>query len=150
MLQWNVSVRRIQGFLEEDEVPDYVSSLKRNVAAPTAADTILGIENASFTHAGAEKKKEDEKKPAKPWFWKRWFGKKEAPKDAETPAPAEEEETPFELRDIDIKFPTGALTLVTGPTASGKVCAFELQYELGANANGCVCSRRCFVHSLAR
>ena len=102
-------------------MPDYVSSLKRNVAAPTAAGNVLGIENASFMHAGADKKKEEEKKPSKPWFWKRWFAKKEAPKNTETPVAAEEEETPFELRDIDIVFPPGVLTLVTGPTASGKV-----------------------------
>jgi len=106
-------------------VPDYVSSLKRNVAAPTAADIVLGIENASFIHAGAEKKKEEEKKSSKPWFWKRWFVKKEVPKDTESPVAAEEEETPFELRDIDIVFPPGVLTLVTGPTASGKVRVFD-------------------------
>ena len=111
-------------------MPDYVSSLKRNITAPTAAGTVLGIENASFMYAGADKKKEKDKEPSKPWFWKRWFVKKEAPEDAETPVPAEEEETPFELRDIDIVFPPGVLTLVTGPTASGKVCAFSCRDRL--------------------
>ena len=31
-----------------------------------------------------------------------------------------ENHTEFELKDISVKFPEGKLTIVTGPTASGK------------------------------
>ncbi|KAH7106077.1 P-loop containing nucleoside triphosphate hydrolase protein [Auriculariales sp. MPI-PUGE-AT-0066] len=115
-LQWGVSVRRVQGFLEEGEIPDFVSSLK---ARPHASrDAVLGIEQATFVHAARTAKRKEEKTTSEPWFWSLWLRKATQVDATISEEPSSEQQ--FELRDINVTFPTGKLTLVTGPTASGK------------------------------
>lgn len=87
-----VSVKRVQDFLQEEEVPDWVSSLKAP-ADPQEVDPSVAIERATFRwHSSETTKKQD----------------------------AEEENDVFELSNIDIHFPVGKLSLIIGPTGSGK------------------------------
>lgn len=78
----------------------------------------IGISNASFRWNTSEKKPEAEKKAES--FFKRIipFRKKaaEPARDSGTNA----EKLRFELKNIDVVFPNGEMTVVTGPTASGK------------------------------
>lgn len=96
-----VSFTRIDSFLNEGEVPDEVSSLKRSAAGPLEQyDTRLGAEAAFFKWNENEKKKDADADGS----------------DAGTP----EGRPVFQLCDITVTFPEGKLTMVTGPTASGK------------------------------
>ncbi|KAG9037596.1 hypothetical protein FRB95_004816 [Tulasnella sp. JGI-2019a] len=163
LLQAGVALERIETFLKEDEVPDYVSSFKRTVLTtePTEEDYRIGITGASFawnqTKSDAKVKPEAKKstfewikymsalstpakKPAdasnpeakKSMFeWLKYVSALSTPSrpvlptamDVENPevvGSCEAVEDHFELKDIDVLFPVGQLSLVVGPTASGK------------------------------
>lgn len=90
-----VSVKRVQDFLQEDEVPDWVSSLKAP-AAPKEVDPSVAIEKATFRWHSAVEKKEA------------------------TAATSQDDEDVFELADVDVEFPVGKLSLIIGPTGAGK------------------------------
>ncbi|KAL1948407.1 hypothetical protein VTO73DRAFT_12482 [Trametes versicolor] len=138
LLQTKVAMDRIAMYLDEEEVDEQVSTLKKGHVHPSEeTDAGLGIVNGTFKWNEVEQKKEDDK------------GKgKDAPKKAngsdstngangaghDSP-PSDETATladsasamatnssdhRFELRDITVLFPEGKLTVVTGPTASGK------------------------------
>jgi ABC-type multidrug transport system fused ATPase/permease subunit len=102
VLQTGVSVKRIEEFLKEDEVDEEVSALKESSTAPqsVAENDGLGFENAYF----------------------RWnsTASHQPPVSAQAYDDDEEQDSRFELRNLNIKFPERALTVVTGPTASGK------------------------------
>ncbi|WRT70588.1 uncharacterized protein IL334_007586 [Kwoniella shivajii] len=117
ILQSLVSVKRIEDFLAEDEVPDWVCSLKRSSNPREAAPTKIGFENATL----------------------RWnTGKQSEPKSSpsttitvQPPSPqgststtaidsTEAEEAFFALSDLNVDFPIGKLSVITGPTGSGK------------------------------
>ncbi|KAG8920032.1 hypothetical protein FRC02_001207 [Tulasnella sp. 418] len=129
LLQARVSMDRIEKFLEEEEVPDYVSSFKWSPShiAPDSPRTfeknMLGLEHCSFRWNQAKGLKEENSKS------KKGSPRPELPistssADAEPNMPEREEETReqegFELRDISVIFPTGKFTIVTGPSSSGK------------------------------
>jgi ABC-type multidrug transport system fused ATPase/permease subunit len=131
LLQTGVAVNRISAYLDEDEVSGQVSSLKRDAAASHVAEDEqgdLGFENASFKWNEVEKKDEDKKKvEVKRPIWRRLgFRRSRSPspsgisETATTVDAPEQQEHRFELRDLNVKFPQGVLTVVTGPTASGK------------------------------
>ncbi|KAF8697734.1 P-loop containing nucleoside triphosphate hydrolase protein, partial [Rhizoctonia solani] len=122
-----VSVQRIEAYLSEEEVPDHISSLKR--PPPTShgpSETRLGCKNASFrwptvsTHTKTIN-------PTKPQQSSRWsrllvvlrLRKEPSPQEAQEPTNTDEDQ-PFTLRDISVVFPEGVLSLVYGPTGSGK------------------------------
>jgi ABC-type multidrug transport system fused ATPase/permease subunit len=109
LLQAGVSLDRISDFLKEDDVPDYVSTFKRQVVTSSAKDDDeeIGILGASFAW---NQVKETEKEAPK----------KDPPPPSEHQPEEEETESSFELRDINVMFPVGKLSLVVGPTASGK------------------------------
>ncbi|KAF8205407.1 multidrug resistance-associated ABC transporter [Mycena galopus ATCC 62051] len=121
ILQTRVSLNRISVYLDEDEVSDQVSTLKKDRSGPASPesedDDRLGFENASFKWNEVENAKEDS-------------GDKNADTgvtESETSSilTAEHEtgavvDHKFELKDLSIVFPQGELTVVTGPTASGK------------------------------
>ncbi|KAH8918812.1 P-loop containing nucleoside triphosphate hydrolase protein [Atractiella rhizophila] len=88
------SVKRVQDYLGEDEVPHWVSAFN-NVTA-TSPDKVerIGFERACFKYPHA--------------------GKKEKSVDGE------EEEERFMLRDLTVDFPIGKLSLIAGATGSGK------------------------------
>lgn len=110
-----MSLDRISVFLEEDEVSEQVSTLKKTDSGPPAADAEvgLGIEHGSFKWNEVEETKEAKSGDAV-----------QNPGDNSPTLTVEAEgelvESRFELRDIDVMFPEGQLSLVTGPTASGK------------------------------
>lgn len=88
-------MQRIQDFLSEPEVDDWASSIKRTDAeleAQAPADKI-GFHAATFV-----------------WHWN----------PAETEEALRRSGTTFVLTDINIEFPIGKLTLITGATGSGK------------------------------
>ncbi|KAJ7175965.1 hypothetical protein C8R46DRAFT_1174662 [Mycena filopes] len=111
VIQARIAVDRIAVFLGEDEVSPQISSLKQDNSQPVLAgseDDLLGLENASF----------------------RW---NEIAVPDDTDAETADDSTAvsdgshtssndrrFELRDVSVLFPDGVLTVVTGPTASGK------------------------------
>ncbi|KAI0705448.1 multidrug resistance-associated ABC transporter [Earliella scabrosa] len=134
ILQSKVSLDRIATYLDEEEVDEQVSSLKKGRVPPTAeTETGLGIINGCFKWNEVEEKKEDKDK-----------GKGKAKDtgdgngtngatDADETATAVDDASVtsagaasqggdhrFELRDINIMFPEGKLTVIAGPTASGK------------------------------
>ncbi|KAH9081540.1 hypothetical protein EDB83DRAFT_2214476 [Lactarius deliciosus] len=125
-----VALDRIATYLDEDEVNEQVSSLKKSPFGTSGADDGsakgLGIENGSFKWNEVEEKGDKN-------------GQNEADKNAKNAAPSTDDtaqdadgterdsivasdasEHRFELRDINITFPERQLTVVTGPTASGK------------------------------
>lgn len=75
-----ISLKRLNAFLKEDEVPDWASSLSRDRPGTPKTDEI-GFENAVL----------------------KWSAR-----------------DPFELGPLTVKVPRGKLSLVTGPTGSGK------------------------------
>jgi len=133
LIQTYASIVRIEKYLEEEEVPEWVSWQSKsrlrgsnNPAEPF--DERVGFVNASFAWTPPNKEADDiskNKKPAvaKPPLMARIKGIfKKTSKAADTEASAEEAEddTPFELRDVNIWFRLGAINLVSGPTGSGK------------------------------
>ncbi|KAH8929584.1 hypothetical protein BT69DRAFT_1328618 [Atractiella rhizophila] len=91
------SVKRVQDYLVEEEVPDWVTAFKGVMDnSPTKVERI-GFEDASFEYARAEKME------------KAVDGEHEE-RDAET----------FMLHNLDVDFPLGKLSLITGATGSGK------------------------------
>ncbi|KAJ7104581.1 hypothetical protein C8R43DRAFT_1047311 [Mycena crocata] len=117
VLQTRVSLNRIAVYLEEEEVSEQVSSLKKDRSGPSSEseDDRLGFENASFKWNEVEEipdadMNKNGKKPAS-----ETDSIMTAESDTGTVA-----DHKFELRDLSLIFPDGKLTLVTGPTASGK------------------------------
>ncbi|TDL18516.1 hypothetical protein BD410DRAFT_880297 [Rickenella mellea] len=108
--QTRVAFRRIEAFLKEDEVTEQVSSLKQ---ASKDADQRhyddFGLKSASFRWNAVEETKEETKTTDTPTIT--------IVSDSASVSGSIHQ---FELRDVSVTFPDGELTLVTGPTASGK------------------------------
>ncbi|CAE6396795.1 unnamed protein product [Rhizoctonia solani] len=134
----SVALKRIEKYLAEEEVPEYVSSLMRDPCPPhEPTDTRIGCESATFRWPAAPTDDADKNKDKSGIFAKigsafgtlaRFIGRvfvllrlrkkpEEVPKDEQ---PEEEPEKPFELKDISVVFPEGVISLVSGPTGSGK------------------------------
>ncbi|KIO27861.1 hypothetical protein M407DRAFT_22914 [Tulasnella calospora MUT 4182] len=123
LLQAGISLDRISVFLQEEEVSDYVSTFKCLVLTnpPTSDETKIGFTGgACFIWEKAKEKRDTIGKG---------MGKGKMKRKASIPvftATGEGEpstsmtEAQFELRDVDVLFPVGKLTLVVGPIASGK------------------------------
>lgn len=104
-------MRRIETFLAEDEVEDWVTSLKRDTAESQASvaqgpnsSPRIGFETATFQWY-ASPTKADATPPAS---------------EASSTTATIEPTSTFRLEDISIEFPVGKLSLITGPTGSGK------------------------------
>ncbi|QRW13623.1 ABC transporter transmembrane region [Ceratobasidium sp. AG-Ba] len=109
IMQAGVSLGRIAAFLSEDEVPAGVSSLKSPVRPRSNPGKEMRIINGSFVWNSsqtqtAESVHEDAAQHQRTLSF-----------DDD-----DDSETRFELLDVDLTIPEGKLTLVTGPTASGK------------------------------
>lgn len=121
-VQAKVSMDRIAVYLDEDEVTDQVSTLKksRNTPADSANDDEgLGIEKGTFRWNKVE---EEVAKDATSDGKKSRVSSEDTIAVSENGSDSDSESTDhkFELKDISVKFPDGQLTCVTGPTASGK------------------------------
>lgn len=136
--QTGVALNRIATFLEEDEVSEQVSSLKRSCSGPAPpgeSDPGLGLDSASFKWNEVEGCKKSENKGAD--------SNGSCPQAASAASPsfpggsssaavdtASEiiQDHHFELQNISVRFPEGKLTLVTGPTGSGKTALLVLEF----------------------
>ncbi|CAE6492871.1 unnamed protein product [Rhizoctonia solani] len=123
-----VSIQRIEAYLSGEEVPDHVSTLKRPSIPFAPAEIRLGCKNASFRWpiipAVSQKPGEASKVPQSSRWIKfldvlRLRKKVAPPSEAQEPT-ITEEGRPFTLRNVSVIFPEGALTVVYGPTGSGK------------------------------
>ncbi|GBE87310.1 ATP-dependent bile acid permease [Sparassis crispa] len=130
VLQAKVALDRIATYLEEEEVDEQVSSLKRGHVKPADVEEEgFGIVNGTFKWNEVEEKDEGKDKNGKQ--------KQRASSDSgsdETNTVVEGQSSAgdtegdmavdmthrFELRDISVMFPEGELSVVTGPTGSGK------------------------------
>lgn len=114
--QTRVALDRIASFLDEDEVTEQVSTLKKaeqTIPSIVPEEDGLGIEHASFKWNELEPKESTKTDNAKSSS-----GSEDTSTSAEdSPEPVDHK---FSLKDISIQFPEGELTLITGPTASGK------------------------------
>lgn len=126
-------MKRISVYLEEDEVDAQVSSLKRDASAEPNLrgedDAGLGLEHADLVwneipsdadseaaNGATEVAEESEHGRG---------GGTEGDLEAAHANDGEQLQSPteqprFELKDVTVRFPEGKLTVVTGPTASGK------------------------------
>jgi excinuclease UvrABC ATPase subunit len=116
-------MNRIAVFLDEEEVTDQVSSLKKDNIVPYLPGAVyegLGLENATLKwNAVPETKNEaNAKAPDHSTSIPVPSDVDEAEDLTETISSSEDRN--FELLDVSVKFPEGQLTIVTGPTASGK------------------------------
>ncbi|TFY73932.1 hypothetical protein EWM64_g10080 [Hericium alpestre] len=121
-----VAFGRIGTYLDEDEVEEQVSTLKKTRSGHAFSDRNIqkgfGIENRTLKWNRVEERKLGDRQNGNT-------------QPARTSGPDENAETPsttdivsaseagdhwFELRDISVMFPDGQLSVVTGPTASGK------------------------------
>jgi ABC-type multidrug transport system fused ATPase/permease subunit len=126
LLQTRVSLNRIAVYLDEAEVSEQVSSLKKDRSGPASAseDDRLGFESASFKWNEVEQVPEEDKDKN---------GKRAASEtdsilttESETATVADHK---FELKDLSIIFPEGELTVVTGPTARYEACFVDNLFE---------------------
>lgn len=138
LLQTKVAMDRIAMYLDEEEVDEQVSTLKKGHVPPSEeGDAGLGIVNGTFKWNEVEQKKEDDKGKGKDTPKKangtdstngaNGAGHDSPPSDetatladSASAMAAGSSDHRFELRDITVLFPEGKLTVVTGPTASGK------------------------------
>lgn len=132
-----IALKRIEKYLSEEEVPDYVSSLMRAAPSPhEPIDARLGCAGATFRWPAAPSDDTDKNKNKSGIFakigaaWGALTGfivrvlvllrLKKTPEEAKEEQPEEVEDKPFELRDVSVVFPAGVISLVSGPTGSGK------------------------------
>ncbi|KAH0834256.1 hypothetical protein J3R83DRAFT_11612 [Lanmaoa asiatica] len=113
--QTGVALKRIETYLGEEEVTEQVSSIKhtRVPADSLVTDDGLAIDGGTFKWNEVP---EQEIKGAGDWQEK-WQCQEWQVDRKWQP---EIEDHKFELADISVRFPEGELTLITGPTASGK------------------------------
>ncbi|EIW82703.1 multidrug resistance-associated ABC transporter [Coniophora puteana RWD-64-598 SS2] len=145
-LQTLVAIRRLETFLNEEEVSAQVSSLKQTEESLAAENAIegLGIENGSFTWNAVPNKPEEDSTDKNAKNGKKTKHGKDVSRgtvstmysqpstsnvgsttlaDSESARSASTsgfEDHRFELQDISVRFPEGRLSVITGPTASGK------------------------------
>lgn len=128
-MQTGIALNRIAVYLDEEEVTDQVSSLKKDHSGPYASgdNEGLGFEKASFKWNEVVEVVNKGKEPSKNTLSSSPSASEGTDETSTTVADnvsersiGERGDRVFELRDISIKFPEGELTVITGPTASGK------------------------------
>ncbi|PFH45643.1 hypothetical protein AMATHDRAFT_44023 [Amanita thiersii Skay4041] len=128
VLQANIALERIAVYLNEEEVTPRVSSLKadsKQIRTLAEDEEGLGLENASFKWNQVEVTKNVNKadKLAIPLKQSASSSHGHIVVDDGLTTADTFMDVPnhrFELQDINVRFPDGQLTMVTGPTASGK------------------------------
>ncbi|KAI0332219.1 multidrug resistance-associated ABC transporter [Cubamyces sp. BRFM 1775] len=134
LVQTKVALDRVAAFLDEEEVDEQVSTLKKGRVPPSEeSDEGLGIIHGTFrwnqiaANEGDKGTGKDNGKKSKSTDSTAASIAEADPSDAGSTI-AESASTMastavdrrFELKDINVMFPEGKLTVITGPTASGK------------------------------
>ena len=126
-MQIKITLNRIAVFLDEEEVTDQVSSLKKDCSEPYlfGGDEGLGLECATLrwnevVEVMKKGKQLDYNKPSSSSTNSLEIDEASTVVDAESIASGDRDDRVFELRNMTVRFPEGELTVVTGPTASGK------------------------------
>ncbi|KAK0517642.1 hypothetical protein OC834_008029, partial [Tilletia horrida] len=122
------SLKRVENFLEEEDVPESVQSALIHPSTPF--DERLGCDSATFRWRlkaakkdGAPVTEQKKKTGAFSRLTSAFRRNKNASKDAKKTGDDEEQDEelkPFELVDVSLSCPVGKLTLVCGATGSGK------------------------------
>ncbi|GAA5956181.1 hypothetical protein JCM21900_006830 [Sporobolomyces salmonicolor] len=116
LLQTYVCIQRLEQFFEETEVDSWVSALREEAASSssTSAFRNIGITNGTFRY--------NEEAKAGDHAARSTTGVGAALGVGQDLSGSQEPE--FELKDISVAFPEGKLSLVVGPTGSGKSSLF--------------------------
>lgn len=101
LLQTYVSVQRLEAFFDEPEVEAWVSTLYDDEIARSAPEERISIQSGNFRYQDTSSTADSAIPPS-------------------LDGDGESESSSFELRDITVDFPTGKLSLIAGPTGSGK------------------------------
>ncbi|KAF9363703.1 hypothetical protein BGX34_003505 [Mortierella sp. NVP85] len=120
-MQSIVSMRRINKFLQEEEVVRDTNVTKLDSKARSSTP-IIGFVNASFIWPNKENDQVVTKKPKKKTLIQRIKAKfSKAPEPVPEPvAEPEAVQERFKLKNINADFPVGELSVIVGPTGSGK------------------------------
>lgn len=97
VIQSKVSLDRVDEFLREEETEKYATAVKRRKSSMARMGNTARFEGATFS----------------------WASRTEIAKEGSND-PAAIAHLAFQLRDITVEFPSDALTLIVGPTGSGK------------------------------
>ncbi|KAF9581125.1 hypothetical protein BGW38_001974 [Lunasporangiospora selenospora] len=127
-MQAVVSIGRINKFLLEEELLKDTTVTKIDGKANVNAEPVIGFADASFVWHNKEQSSEssqstkaDETKKSLFQRIKAKFSKKTAQTTPEEPvAEVAEIQERFMLKDLNVKFPIGKLSVIAGPTGSGK------------------------------
>jgi hypothetical protein len=106
-----VALNRISVYLQEDEVSDQVSTLKKDVSLPRLSgyeEDGLGLKNATLRWNEVETVKEGKQTDSATTL--PVFERSRSPSSPD-------QDRRFELKDISVVFPERELSLITGPTA---------------------------------
>ncbi|CDZ98657.1 multidrug resistance-associated abc transporter [Phaffia rhodozyma] len=128
LLQTHVAIKRIDDFLQEEEVPDFVSSLKmaENPNLRDPKDEKIGFIGGTFRWTTGDTTVSDASKTASAAPATASAASTPPTSDSSTvvatleSTAAENELVRFELTDLSFVFPTGQLTVITGSTGAGK------------------------------
>jgi len=122
-LQTKVGIGRIQAFLQEEEVDDHVSSMKRpqNSEPPRVG---LGISHGTFQWNAVTQsnKTTSSSAPASTTQVIPLTNETSTSSDSQSvsSSSADRSKRTFQLEDINVSFPESQLSIITGPTGSGK------------------------------
>ncbi|KAG9071168.1 hypothetical protein KI688_008712 [Linnemannia hyalina] len=127
MMRAQVSLKRIGEFLDEEDIVNDTTVTKIDGKAPVHASShpTIGFVNASYSWPNKEQDQVPAKAAVKKDSWiQKIKGKfsKDTPKPAEPEVVAEPEavQERFQLKNISADFPVGGLSVIVGPTGSGK------------------------------
>lgn len=128
IFQAKVSLDRINAFLQEDEVPEWViknSSDQVQAELDEAnKDRTIVLKGATFRWQVAKPANDTKQPPKSSFFASLRFWRKKAAADlmseAEQSQGQQENSAPFHLTEIDFQPPAAKITLICGPTGSGK------------------------------
>ncbi|SPO20123.1 related to multidrug resistance protein [Ustilago trichophora] len=134
IFQAKVSMDRIDVFLHEDEVPEWVVKNANDHAvqaleiSDAEKDRTIILDGATLRwHTGKPADKSEKPAVAKRsflsslMFWKKKETSAPAPREENADTQSDQEEVePFHLTALDFRPPAGKMTLICGPTGSGK------------------------------